>query len=1023
MGQDSNIIFILDEEITLRQRAENERGNDLLNTSTYVDALERCISSAPTDKTFTIGLFGEWGSGKSSIVKTAQKRLEAQAELNRKNVKFVTYDAWKYAGDSFRRMFLFELKRALGFEENELMQRFYSSETDETEIKTNINGKRVILAVAYSIFAVIIFILLGIIAGWKNAIPSGVALVALGFSLYTWIFDNLKVSINKPLLFAPEQFEDCYHNMLNKAMKRHNWLQQKLNWVTNGRYNKEISKLIIVIDNIDRCQPDVTYSLLSDIKSFLGDSQDVIFIVPVDVDALRKHIVDTNKRSSHDADEFLRKFFNVSIWIKSYQNDEMYDFTQNLNQKYLLGLNPTSVSVISREFATNPRRIIQLLNNLIVEFTHYSQDFLSKYQALVCLLAIIREEYPDDMKLIVQNPVLLFDHDRDTIEDEKNPLSSDIRKLLHKTRSVFENMYESREILDQIISNSNVFREQPPGTEEALYTSDMQALRIFVSDGSNIDANKLAILKRCLCDRIKKAVDRGTYIPDLTNYIRTVIEFHKTELYNQEDYEQLHNIIHKIDAWDNIVNDLMPKHSADLADLAVTLFGYGLIDLRDNISNYLKSFDLTEEKLTESKVDSVLNVCQRFTKRMLLKPIKDQFVSIYNLRSRKTLEQSYVEPRELFSDELAKQVIAEIKADNFGFEETANWQFQQICKQTNPQKGDLLDEYLKKVTEVMPDYSTDNSQNGILIQVLTDVNTTFAACPSATLSSKEGLSGFIGKLQKTASVKDRYGHTDIKTLYKTSADKEDNLDEFVLLLRQSGKLYNLDLFFSEALMTFLLTNEQVCKKTIVALRDLIEFGCPVEKYAASIAEYKTQDEQYLGILHYCFNNPVTSKPRVEDSSWIKSRIEEILNVIVENGNEDLAKFLKAESDSESINSVLSECLSALDLSELEKLPIIRDKAVQTFEQHIEDYKDNKTVLGIIGRCGSKSGIHALVRIIVNKLTGHQEAEAVELIKTLRYCNTTDRKLIKSTIETIEENVINQPSRAEIIQRLEEINEP
>ncbi|MBQ0121027.1 MAG: hypothetical protein KBT13_07910 [Bacteroidales bacterium] len=1022
MEQDSNIIFIPDEEITLLQRTENETGNDLLNTSTYVDALERCIFSAPTDRTFTIGLFGEWGSGKSSIVKTAQKRLEAQAELNRKNVKFVTYDAWKYAGDSFRRMFLFELKRALGFEENELMQRFYSSETDETEIKTNINGKRVVLAVAYSIFAIIILVLLGIIAGWKTAIPSGVALVALGFSLYTWIFDNLKVSINKPLLFAPEQFEDCYHDMLNKAMKRHNWLQQKLHWVTKGRYNKELSKLIIIIDNIDRCQPDVTYSLLSDIKSFLGDSQDVIFIVPVDVDALRKHIVDTNKRSSHDADEFLRKFFNVSIWIKSYQNDEMYDFTQNLNQKYSLELNPTSVSVISREFATNPRRIIQLLNNLVVEFTHYSQDFLGKYQALVCLLAIIREEYPDDMKLIVQNPVLLFDHDRDTIEDEKNPLSLDIRKLLHKTRSVFENLYESREVLDQIISNSNVFVELPPGTEDALYTSDMQALRIFLSDGSTIDETKLALLKRCLCDRIKKAVDRGTYIPDLSNYMRTVIEFHKEELYTREDYEQLNNIIHKIDAWDNIVSDLMPKLSADLSDLAVTLFGYKLTDLRGNISSYIKSLDLTKEKLSESKVNSVLNVCQRFTKQMLLKPIKDQFVSIYNLRSRKTLEQSYVEPRELFSDELAKKVIAEIKADDFGFEETANWQFQQICKQTNPQKGDLLDEYLRKVTEVMPDYSGDDSQNGLLIQVLTDVNMTIAACPSATLSSSDSISGFIGKLQKMVSVSDRYGRSEKKSLYKAFADKEECLDQFITLLRESGKLYTADLFFSEQLMTFLLTNELVGKKTISTLRELTESGCPVEKYVASIADYSTLSDPYLRVLHYCFNNPATSKPRIEDSGWIKARIEEILNAVIEKGNENLAQFLKTESESETINNVLTECLSALDLLDLEKLPIIRDKAVRTFEQHIEDYKDNQTVLSIIGRCGTKSGIHALIRIIVNKLTGHQEAEAIELIKTLRYCNATDRKLINSTIESIEESIINQSSREEITQRLEEIKE-
>lgn len=1022
MEQD-NIIFIPDEEIILRQKTDEEQGNDLLNTSTYVDALVRCIQSAPSDKTFTIGLFGEWGSGKSSVVKTALQTIESEAASHKIKVKCITYDSWKYAGDSFRRMFLFELRKALGFEENELMQRFYCSETDETEIKTSLKGKKVVQVVAYLILAIIIDVLIGVFCGWKCAISSVVALSALGFSLYTWMFDNLRVSINKPLLFAPEQFEDCYHDMLRKAMKRHNWCQQKLHWVTNGCYNKELSKIIIVIDNIDRCQPDVTYSLLSDIKSFLGESQDVIFIVPVDVDALRKHIVDTNKRSSHDADEFLRKFFNVSIWIKSYQNDEMYDFTQNLNQKYRLGLNPTSVSVISREFATNPRRIIQLLNNLIVEFSHFSRDFIDKYQALVCLLTIIREEYPDDMKQLVLNPVLLFDYDKEAKDKQTNPLGQEIRKLLRKTRSVFENMYEKRDVIDRIISNSNVFGELPPDIESALYTTDISALFIFLDNGNGIDANKLSLLKRCLCDRIKKAVDRGTYVPDLANYLQTVIEFRKERLLSKEDYDQTNNAIHKAEAWGNIVSELMPKHSEDLADLAVELFEYNLTDLCDSISNYVCVLDLSKEKLTEVKVDLVLNVCQRFSKQMLHNPVKERFINIYNLRSRKVLEQSYKEPRELFSDELAKNVIADITAGDFGSEETANWQFQQICKQTNPQKGDLLDEYLKKVTEVMPEYSSDGSQNGLLIQVLTDVNVTFAACPSVTLSSAEGISGYVDKLQKTALVNQRYGQSEATSLYMAFADNEECLEEFIRLLWESGKLYSTNLYFSESLMTFLLTNEYVGGKTISVLCDLAECGCPVEKYATSIAEYSNLDDSYLSVLHYCFNNPANSKPRVEDIGWIKNRIESILNVVVETGNENLAKFLKTESESEIINNFLTECISALELSELEKLPVmIRNKAVLTFEQHIDNYKDNQAVLSIIGCCGSKVGNHSLVRIIVNKLTGRQEAAAVELIKSLRCCSQADRKLIISTIETIEDSVINRSSKEEILQYLEGLKE-
>ena len=122
--------FILDEEINLLG------DNDLLNTRVYADNLEKAIVNAPKGKSFTIGLFGEWGSGKSSIIKTVHERLE-----NPKNnkIKFVLYDAWKYSNDSFRRMFLLELQNALNFERDTLMAPFYSNKSEEAQVKLKAN--------------------------------------------------------------------------------------------------------------------------------------------------------------------------------------------------------------------------------------------------------------------------------------------------------------------------------------------------------------------------------------------------------------------------------------------------------------------------------------------------------------------------------------------------------------------------------------------------------------------------------------------------------------------------------------------------------------------------------------------------------------------------------------------------------------------------------------------------------------------------------------------------------------------
>ena len=89
--------FIPDREIVL------SKDTDLLNTSTYADNLTNLIQQAPKEQVFTIGLFGSWGSGKSSIIETSKKNLTCSEDVK---VKFITYDAWKYANDSFRRMSL-----------------------------------------------------------------------------------------------------------------------------------------------------------------------------------------------------------------------------------------------------------------------------------------------------------------------------------------------------------------------------------------------------------------------------------------------------------------------------------------------------------------------------------------------------------------------------------------------------------------------------------------------------------------------------------------------------------------------------------------------------------------------------------------------------------------------------------------------------------------------------------------------------------------------------------------------------
>ena len=73
--------FIPDKEIVLNE------DTDLLKTKVYTDNMVKMIENAPKDDVFTIGLYGGWGTGKSSIIRSAKDELEVKTD---QKIKFIT---------------------------------------------------------------------------------------------------------------------------------------------------------------------------------------------------------------------------------------------------------------------------------------------------------------------------------------------------------------------------------------------------------------------------------------------------------------------------------------------------------------------------------------------------------------------------------------------------------------------------------------------------------------------------------------------------------------------------------------------------------------------------------------------------------------------------------------------------------------------------------------------------------------------------------------------------------------------
>lgn len=403
MSKETKINFIPDKAINLQD-------NDQMGTRPYFEALKEIIVNSAD--VHTVGLLGGWGSGKSSIIETLKKHFNGDSNA----IKVVTYDAWKYSNSSFERTFIFEIADQLGMDAKSLSKDFYQSENKETDAKlspVSVSPRLVITFFLFGFFASILFLLIPELFGVSSEAKSlkdflikpiaPASLLAILGTVLQNAVEPLKTSTEKPYLFSTEQFKDRFEEIVAKATNK--GCIQKL-------YKSEEKKIVIVVDNIDRCNQDLAKRLLQTIKTFL-ESDNVLFIVPVDEDALKEHL---ELSSDENKSEFLRKLFNTTLRIKSYSFGELYEFCESLNKEYSLNFSSEILQMSAAEFSRNPRRIIQFFNILQSEMLlaiKQEESGTIRYGAitnnlsLLAKILIIREEWPVLYKEINRGKYLL----------------------------------------------------------------------------------------------------------------------------------------------------------------------------------------------------------------------------------------------------------------------------------------------------------------------------------------------------------------------------------------------------------------------------------------------------------------------------------------------------------------------------------------------------------------------------------------------------------------------------------------
>lgn len=522
--------FIEDKEIGLNEQ------NDILETKRYADSLKETILNVPTP--FNIGLYGEWGSGKSSIIKTAQIQLESNKE---QKIKFVIYDAWKYANDSFRRMFLKTLQEQLKFDGTNFFDSFYQNTTQDKKIEQKFNWKYLLLILVFGLF-LILFTYSFTDEKNQNFMITTQAILTVVIALIAFFknaFTDYKITLSKPAMFAPEQFEEAFNEitqwLFNKKQLAHprKWISEKS--IIGNSFNK----LVIVIDNIDRCDKKTAYELLTNIKNFIGTEKGIIFLIPVDDEALKRHMQEHNKENSKEADEFLRKFFNTTIKIKHFQPRDLFEFAYKLNSKNQLGFTPDTINIVAKEYASNPRRIIQLFNNLTSELktieSKYIKEFVEEHQSLIAKLLIIREEWADVFKEITKHPHIFYQFKEIKIYyDEKEVNLDNFKIFMERTKAVSAKIKTIENIILNITNESTLLSE----IINLIDSNNFDDLKLMFDKDSTLFEKVVTYA----IEEVKKGFERKTYSTDAINGIKLLSKLNEYRVLQKASLRELFGI-------------------------------------------------------------------------------------------------------------------------------------------------------------------------------------------------------------------------------------------------------------------------------------------------------------------------------------------------------------------------------------------------------------------------------------------------------------------------------------------------
>lgn len=460
------VFLVFNMEKSPKYIPDTPHGADFFNIHSQIaEMLFKTIKSEDLTKdSFTFGLLGSWGSGKSLTVGKLREKLKDEND-----VLFFEFDVWKYVDTSLYRSILIDFEKELKnkAEEGKVPESFkigiqtsegkdlhdllYKSTQVTTPVVTNPNDwisrqiekhrkttsgklyrytilsllKTIILTWNYIISRTEMFyflLLLGVLFSSAYYYRSNIIDIFpfLGDAFLKPVFKFLSFTVLG--LSAVEIIKEAYKDMFKEVLPKANnnviitspptFAQDQFESIFK-KIIEVISdcgkkKVVIVFDNIDRCESNLTIQILTGLKTFL-DQKKCFYLIPCDDIRIKSHLVETHRSE----DDYLDKIFQAYLRIPIIESEDKITFIEDCIKKADFELSTSDKNRIS-EILTyaykgdTPRQIKRFFNDFIsyyrlAEVIDPKKENLLKDVPYFTFMIAIKQKWPELESLILQD--------------------------------------------------------------------------------------------------------------------------------------------------------------------------------------------------------------------------------------------------------------------------------------------------------------------------------------------------------------------------------------------------------------------------------------------------------------------------------------------------------------------------------------------------------------------------------------------------------------------------------------------